>query len=160
MSFATLHQVIQIAMGWGDCHLHEFTVGGEQIGVPDPDWDNDASVVDERRVELADAAPQAKKRFRYTYDFGDDWEHTILVEKILPPDPTLELPLCVKGKRACPPEDCGGPWGYTELLATLADPNDPEHEDMLEWLGGELDAEAFDPDTVTEMLRDFVDLPG
>jgi hypothetical protein len=159
VSFATLHEVIQVAMGWGDCHLHAFAVGGEQIGVPDPEWDDDEGVVDERSVKLADAVPQEKQRFRYTYDFGDDWEHTILVEKILPPDLTLELPLCVKGKRACPPEDCGGSWGYLELLETLADPEDPEHEEMLEWVGGELDPEAFDADVVNEALRDFIDLP-
>ncbi len=73
LSFAALHEVVQTAMGWGDCHLHEFTVGGEQIGVPDPDWDDDEGLIDERGVKLADAAPREKTRFRYTYDFGDDW---------------------------------------------------------------------------------------
>jgi hypothetical protein len=160
VSLATLHEIIQIAVGWGNCHLHEFDVDGECIGMPDPESDFGPPTADERRVKLAEIAPHEKMRFSYTYDFGDDWRHTILVEKILPPDSGLELPVCVKGKRACPPEDCGGPWGYTELIEQLADPDHPEHEEMLEWVGGEWNAEDFDPDQVNQVLRDLIVLPG
>lgn len=88
----------------------------------------------------------------YEYDFGDGWEHQILLEKLLPFDDAQALPICVKGKRACPPEDCGGIFGYADLLRTLADPTDPEHQEMLEWLGGPLDPEAFDIDDTNQAL--------
>lgn len=81
---------------------------------------------------------------RYVYDFGDDWVHRVLVEKVLPADPTMTYPACVGGKRACPPEDCGGVWGYREFLTAISDPKHPDHEAMLEWVGGEFDPEAFD----------------
>jgi hypothetical protein len=90
---------------------------------------------------------------RYEYDFGDSWEHELLVEKILPPEPGVRYPLCLKGKGACPPEDVGGVWGYDSFLEAIADPKHPEHDDMLEWVGGEFDPEAFDLDEVNEALR-------
>jgi hypothetical protein len=161
ISMGTLHEILQLAMGWTDSHLHQFRAGRDTIGVPDPEWDDfDPGVTDERRIRLAEVAPREKSKFVYDYDFGDSWEHDVLVEKVLPADPETELPVCVKGKRACPPEDCGGVYGYLELLATIADPEDPEHDEMLQWLGGEWDSEAFDPDQVNEMLRDFISLPG
>jgi hypothetical protein len=93
---------------------------------------------------------------RYTYDFGDDWEHDIVLEKILPADPGTAYPVCLAGKGACPPEDCGGAWGSSDLKATLADPSDDEHEAMLEWLGlddaSEFDPAAFSPDAVNARL--------
>jgi hypothetical protein len=82
---------------------------------------------------------------RYVYDFGDDWVHKVVVEKVLPADPRISYPVCVAGKRACPPEDCGGVWGYREFLAAISDPDHPEHEEMLEWVGGAFDPEEFDP---------------
>jgi hypothetical protein len=98
------------------------------------------------------------REFVYLYDFGDSWEHDVLLEKILEPVPGMEYPVCIKGKRQCPPEDCGGPWRYDELLAVLANPKYEEHADMLEWLSIEspedFDPEEFDVDIVNEMLRD------
>ena len=91
----------------------------------------------------------------YEYDFGDSWEHKILLEKILPYDSKIVLPVCLKGKRACPPEDCGGIWGYEELLVTISDSKHPDHEDMLEWLGGNFDPEEFDLEEINEDLAEY-----
>lgn len=112
-TFATLHQIIQAAFGWSDTHLHSFEYDGEQIGVPDPDWDDDC--VDEADTTLDEVLLGPKDGVRYTYDFGDDWEHDILLEKVLEPDADNRRPVLLTGKGACPPEDCGGPWGYAEL---------------------------------------------
>ena len=101
-------------------------------------------VKSDRRAKLNQVAPAEKFKFIYEYDFGDRWQHLLLVEEILPPEPEICYPICIKGKRACPPEDCGGVWGYGELLETLQDPNHPDHEEMLEWVDGDFDPEAFD----------------
>jgi len=146
-----LHRIIQAAMGWWDSHLHQFIVGRVYYGVPDPDdWHE---VKDERRARLNQIAPTEKSRFTYEYDFGDDWLHAVQVEKILPPDPAQKLPVCIKGRRACPPEDVGGVWGYANFLEALSDPNHPEHELYKEWIGDEFDPEACDLDDINARLR-------
>jgi hypothetical protein len=94
-----------------------------------------------------------KFTFTYEYDFGDDWLHAILIEKILPPAPDQKLPVCIKGKRACPPEDVGGIWGYELFLEAIADPEHEEHDSYLVWVGGEFDPEAFDLDAINARLR-------
>jgi len=94
-------------------------------------------------------------KFLYEYDFGDGWEHELLVEKILPAEPGVGYPRCLKGKRACPPEDVGGVWGYADFLEIMRDPNHPEHEDMLEWVGGEFDPEVFDLEEVNAELEEM-----
>ncbi len=146
-----LHWILQEAMGWTNSHMHQFIVGRTYYGEPDPDLD--FVVEDERKITLGQAAPGAKKKFVYEYDFGDGWEHDILVEKVLEPEPGVKYPFCVEGKRACPPEDCGGVWGYEEFLEAIRDPNHPEHESMLEWSGGVFDSEEFDLDFVNQELR-------
>lgn len=141
-----LHKIIQIVMDWDDSHLHQFTANGVDYGM-------DTEIgQDETRVRLEKIVTGEKFKFNYVYDFGDDWEHEILVEKILPADPTMDYPICIKGKRACPPDDCGGPWGYADLLATLQDPDDPDREDLLEWLGESFDSEAFHLTVVNKRL--------
>lgn len=112
-SFANLHEVIQAAFGWTDTHLHSFEYLGEEIGVPNPEWDNDC--VDEADTTLDEVLVGPKDRFRYTYDFGDDWEHEIVLEQVMEPNAGDGLPALLTGKGACPPEDCGGRWGYAEL---------------------------------------------
>jgi hypothetical protein len=112
-TFAELHAVIQGAFGWTDTHLHSFEYEGEQIGVPDPGWDNDCA--DETEATLAEVLLGPKDHVRYTYDFGDSWEHDIVLEKVLERDAGNGRPVLVTGKGACPPEDCGGRWGYAEL---------------------------------------------
>lgn len=150
-TLADLHDIIQVAMGWEDYHLHQFIIQGEYYGEPSPDDLFD--VHDERKVTLRQIAPHEGFRFRYEYDFGDGWLHQILVEKILPPEPGQFYPVCIAGKQACPPEDVGGIWGYYEFLEAIQDPDHPEHEDYLEWIGGEFDPEAFDLEAVNQGLR-------
>ncbi|HEY1932080.1 MAG TPA: plasmid pRiA4b ORF-3 family protein [Acetobacteraceae bacterium] len=140
MTLADLHQAIQAAMGWMDGHMHTFNIGGRQFG--DPTMIEDAE--NEARMKLRQLQRTGVKRFGYTYDFGDDWVHTVLIEARPPATMPDHVPACVAGERCCPPEDCGGPWGYEELLAILADPDHPEHEERLEWLGGEFDPEEFE----------------
>jgi Plasmid pRiA4b ORF-3-like protein len=139
MSLADLHRAIQTTIGWEDCHLHDFDIGGERYGNPSATDD----VAREDRMTLREVVKSGVTRFVYNYDFGDDWEHAILIEKKPPVNTSNIYPACVAGKRHCPPEDCGGAWGYTNLLEVLANPAHPEHQEQLEWLGEEFDPEAF-----------------
>ena len=140
-----LHEILQAALGWENYHLHAFSFGEEEFGPRDPDLGLDFS--DERRVTLGELT-DIGARFRYTYDFGDNWEHEILVEDLLDPDPDTHYPTLVAAKGACPPEDCGSTWGYADLKEILADPSHDEHQQRLEWLGLE-NASEFDPNAVT-----------
>lgn len=144
-----LHNVLQVTMGWEDDHLHEFRIGQEVYGQPDPDAE---PMVNERTVRLSKVLRRVGAKALYTYDFGDDWEHAIVVEKILPPTDGQAYPICVAGKLHGPPEDCGGVYGYYSLLGKLADPEQEEHGETLEWLGGEFDPEAFSVDEVNSRL--------
>ena len=150
ISLGRLHDVLQIVMGWTDTHLHQFIIGRSHYGVPDPD--DLMEVKNERRYKLMQIAPREKMKFLYEYDFGDGWEHEILVEKILHPEQGAHYPVCLAGKRACPPEDVGGVFGYEDFLEAIRDPNNPEHDNMLEWVGGEFDPEAFDLDSINQVL--------
>ena len=151
ITLGKLHKIIQVAMGWYSCHMHEFEILGEAYGEPMPDYDLD--IRSERNVRLNTFVTGEKFKFSYLYDMGDGWDHQILVEKVLPADPEVHYPICIKGKRACPPEDCGGVWGYAELLGTLSDPENPEHEEMMEWVGGDFNAEAFDLAGTNQQLK-------
>jgi hypothetical protein len=146
-----LHTILQAVMGWYDYHLHEFRVGDTHYGVPDPEWGLD--IKNERRVKLSDIVADVKDRFVYEYDFGDGWEHQIVVEKVLTPEPDVRYPLCLTGKRACPPEDVGGIWGYGDFLEAMRAPEHPEHETMLEWIGSAFDPLAFDVEAVNQRLK-------
>ncbi len=106
-----------------------------------------------RRTALSEVAPGVGTRFTYEYDFGDNWRHEVLVEKVVPVDRNGEYPICLAGARACPPEDCGGTSGYEELLEAVRDSQHPEHARMLTWLGGYFDSEAFDLAGVNRGLR-------
>jgi len=149
-----LHEVIQILMGWTDTHLHEFILGRQHYGVPDPDWPSD-DLKSERRVKLNQLLTREKDRLLYCYDFGDGWEHTLVLEKVLPCGSVALKPRCLAGKRSCPPEDCGGIYGYYDLLKALSDPNSPDHEEMKTWIGAGFDPERFDLDEVNEILSDI-----
>jgi len=153
-TLADLHYVIQFAMGWMDSHLHHFEVSGTHYSLPlrGTDWE-DGGEVDSRPVRLDGIAPQVKTKFLYLYDFGDSWEHDVLVEKISPPDPKMKSPACLAGKGACPPEDVGGVWGYAEFLQAIKDPEHPEHDEYLEWVGDEFDPKAFDLEAVNKALK-------
>jgi hypothetical protein len=153
VTLARLHRVIQEAMGWVDYHLHQFETGGVTYG--DLSLNEDGmldDVVNERTTRLFRVAPSPKNRLLYLYDFGDSWEHIILVEAVLPPEPGRHYPVCLTGRRACPPEDCGGPWGYGDLLTAIADPNHPEHTTLVSWLGAPFDPEAFDLEAINQRL--------
>ncbi len=148
-----LHHILQATMGWWDAHLHQYIVGQTYYGQPDPEYGYDLEMEDERKVKLNQIAPSEKSRFIYEYDFGDGWEHLIVVEKILPPEKGVRYPRCIKGKRACPPEDVGGMWGYESFLEAIKDPKHTEHEDMLDWWGDDFDPEAFDLEEINDALQ-------
>jgi hypothetical protein len=152
MRLDRLHTVIQLVMGWTDSHLHQFTVGQTRYGVPDPDLAFDDSVLNEKQYTLRDLASAAKKKFIYEYDFGDSWYHEVKVERALPADPDFKHPVCQAGENACPPEDCGGIPGYYQLLKVLADPKDPEYQDMKEWVGDDLDPTLFNREEANALL--------
>lgn len=147
-TFYDLHIAIQDAMGWLDSHLHEFEVinpkhgCSELIGMPDDEWRDDR-VISEWKAPIKRYFTLVNTRAIYTYDFGDGWQHKVVLEKILPAVPMVEYPICVVGRRACPPEDCGGPYGYENLLQIIADPTHEEHEGMMEWIGREFHPEIF-----------------
>ena len=154
ITLAALHNVLQTAFGWTDSHLHQFVIGGAYYGVPDPEdalWG--APVIDERRARLRDVVGRGAKTFVYEYDFGDGWEHQIAVEKVLPREQGVAYPRCVAGRRACPPEDCGGPWGYGSFVEAIRNPEHPEHEEMRDWIGGDFDPDEFDIDAVNAWLQ-------
>lgn len=150
-SLADLHLVVQIVMGWTDSHLHEFVKGKECYGVPDEDFPSD--IHDESKFRIGQVLKQEKDKLRYTYDFGDGWDHDIVLEKILPFDTKTKLPACLKGSRACPPEDVGGTPGYEMFLEAIADPDHPEHAEILEWLGEPFDPEHFDLAEANDLLQ-------
>jgi len=153
MTLRMLHRVIQEAMGWQDAHLHEFEVGSRRYGEPSDDvWPGMERTFSENGVKLGTLVDQGVTRFRYLYDFGDGWEHAVAIEKVLPLDPNQQYPSLITGKRACPPEDCGGVPGYYRLLEVLADPSDEEHAHLSEWVGGELDPERFDAEAIDAAL--------
>lgn len=150
-----LHAVLQVALGWTNSHLHQFWVGDDRYSDARDDsltYEGAPKTFEERQFTLQQIAPSENDVFGYEYDFGDSWEHAITVEKILPPDGS-KTAFCLDGARACPPEDCGGIWGYAELLKTLKNRKHPEHKTMKEWIGGSFDAEAFDLQKIDLWLR-------
>ncbi len=148
-----LHDILQIIMGWEDYHLHQFIIDDDYYGNPVDDETGMYPIMSEKRYKLSQLIPEEGYRFTYEYDFGDSWEHLLLVEKILLPEPGVVYPRCIKGKRACPPEDVGGVWGYEDFLETIKSPAHPEHDEMLDWVGGEFDSEAFDIDEINSELQ-------
>jgi hypothetical protein len=149
MTLADLNQAIQVAMGWEESHLHAFDLGGRQYG----DRSMIDDVADEGRVTLNGLVESGITHFRYTYDFGDDWEHMIVVEKrVALRHEATSVPICVAEKRACPPEDCGGVWGYERLLAIRSDPAHPDHAEQAEWFKDDVDPESFSVDIVNAGL--------
>ena len=147
-----LHKIIQVSVGWCNDHMWLFDIDGEEYGDDVMDSPYESDFLSARKVKLSQFVQAGVKKFRYTYDFGDNWEHVIQVEKVLEPDPQVKYPRCVKGSRAGPPEDCGGPWGYGDFLDAIQNPDNEQHEEMLEWVGGEFDPESFDIEAVNKEL--------
>jgi hypothetical protein len=153
-AFADLHNVLQDAMCWTDSHLHHFLTANPYnrnseyrrilLPMPDVDLPDEESALDERKEKLSKWLTKPKDAVFYEYDFGDSWMHEVRVEKIVPAQSNERYPQLVDGANACPPEDCGGPGGYARLREVLADPDDDEHDEMLDWLGID-EAKEFDP---------------
>ena len=141
-----LHLVIQIAMGWENYHLYEFRIGQVAWGIPDPDWPAGDNPLPAAKAMIADLVEQTRtKSFKYFYDFGDGWEHTIKIEALAEAEPAIVYPRLLAAQGCCPPEDVGGPWGYVDYLEALADPKHERHAELLDWRGP-----GFDPNFVDE----------
>ena len=153
IQLSRLHDVFQVVMGWTDSHLHHFVDAPIVYSVPSGDDYPGEERLDERRFRLADVARHEKASFIYEYDFGDSWVHEVVVEKTLPADPNKKYAVCLHGENACPPEDCGGIWGYYELLKAVKNPKHKEHQEMIDWLGGQFDPGHFDLQNINAKLR-------
>ena len=147
VTLGKLHDILQTVMGWTDSHLHQFIANNIIYGTPDPDSDM-VEMINEKRVLLSRVLQKPKDRMIYEYDFGDGWEHEIVLEEVSSAPPRGKYPIVLAGRRACPPEDVGGPWGYAEFLEAIKNPKHPEHEEYLEWSGGSFDPERFDPNEI------------
>ena len=150
-TLAQLHHILQGVMGWEGSHLHQFVIGGIPYG--EPEMRGELEAEDARTVTLDSLVRGEQLTFLYKYDFGDSWEHELRIEKTLPREGGKRYPVCLTGKRACPPEDCGGIWGYADFLEAIHDPKHPEHDEMLAWVGGEFDPDAFDLEEVNTQLQ-------
>jgi hypothetical protein len=152
LTLEQLHDVLQLAMDWEDCHMHDFRIGQQRFGKPDPMEQDFGGTASERTARLFNVLAKVGAKAVYTYDFGDGWEHQIVVEKRLAPDPGGAYPACLAGERHCPPEDCGGIPGFYRLLEVIGDPRHEDHEELLDWLGDDFDPEAFSVDEVNRRL--------
>ena len=148
ISLPDLHDVLQQAMGWWDTHGHLFEVDDRVFS---PDHDELERAEDPRRFRLAELAPREGSRFVYEYDLGDGWEHEIVVEAIRA-EPS-DVARCIDGSGGCPPEDCGGPRGYEELLEELSDPESVAYHDLIATLGDDFGPDAFDLAAADERVR-------
>ncbi len=163
ITFYELHHVLQIAMGWFNCHLFNFKYQDYYLELPnveDDDYNTTGMFqkVDPRKITLSEFFISAKTVINYTYDFGDDWKHEIVLQKILDPGTvTKQLPICIKGKYACPPEDCGSIPGYYNLIEIMKNPKHREYKFYKEWLGESFNMEEFDIDYVNEALQGLKD---
>lgn len=145
-----LHRIIQTAMGWTNSHLHLFNDGITEYAPKEFEVEGSRN---SRTIKLYSILKKEKSKILYEYDFGDSWNHDIILEKIIKEEDTGQIPRCIKGKRNCPPEDCGGTWGYSDLLLTISNPKHEDYESMMEWLGGNFDPEHFDIEEINNNLR-------
>ncbi|MDO9153046.1 MAG: plasmid pRiA4b ORF-3 family protein [Paludibacter sp.] len=145
------HRIIQTVMGWTNSHLHQFEKDRAFYAPNELEIEDTA---DSRKIKVNKLLKKENDRIKYEYDFGDGWRHDIVLEKILPFDSAIQLPVCIKGKRNCPPEDCGGIWGYADLLEIISTPRHKEYKEMIDWLGEDFDPNYFDLDEINEMLQE------
>lgn len=152
---ADFHKIIQTAMGWTNSHLHQFIKDRRfyTLKTADNDMWDEMDNVDYKKIKVSALLKFEKGKILYEYDFGDGWEHDIVLEKILPFDDKMQVPTCLAGKMSCPPEDCGGVWGYADMLQILKNPKHVEYESYMEWLGGDFKPEDFDKDEVNKLLK-------
>ncbi len=152
-----LHKITQTTMGWANSHLHQFIKDRTFYSVKHPGddmWGMDNVDYKKKKTRISDLLKVEKDKMTYEYDFGDNWEHDIILEKILPIDEKTTYPICLTGKMNCPPDDCGGVWGYADMLEILKQPTHEEYENYVEWLGDDFDPIFFDIDEVNELLRE------
>jgi hypothetical protein len=142
VKLATLHAMFQAVLGWGDAHLHAFQIGESSYGTQDEEEDYPDDEMDEEWVTVLHAVGDHRE-FTYTYDFGDGWDHRVVVEELLPQRAALKFAVCLAGANACPPDDVGGPSGYTFFLAAMADTDHERHAYSFEWIGGPFDPTEF-----------------
>ncbi|MHB1708346.1 MAG: plasmid pRiA4b ORF-3 family protein [Thermoplasmataceae archaeon] len=151
-----LHLTIQAAMGWDNYHLYAFRIGRVSYSVPDSEWPKDDG--DSRKTKINELIFFGRKaKMVYEYDFGDGWEHDVTIEKILPPEAGVKYPRCISGKLACPPEDCGGTYGYARMLEIIRNPQDEEYAETIEWLGSNFDPNEFDLEDANERVYNYED---
>ena len=151
-----LHLTIQAAMGWTNSHLYEIRAGGVGWSTPYPDADWAGDFLDARKARLGDVLEDiGKKTLKYLYDFGDGCEHTIKIERLIDPEPGISYPRLIEAKGHCPPEDVGGPWGYSELLEALDDPSHERHSEFKEWLADDFNPHVVDVDRLSEDVADL-----
>ena len=148
-----LNDLLQVTMGWEFEHLYRFIIGG--VKYADFEMANQDNAQDACDTNLSEVLPTRNRRprFHYEYDFGDQWMHQLIVEERFPPEQGVKYPICVAGQRACPPEDCGGPSGYSDFVEAISNPDHRRHEEVLEWVGGEFDPESFDLESVNKKLQ-------
>ena len=149
ITLRNLHRTLQTIMGWTNSHLHKFV--GQRQRLSDPRSRVGSKIPDENRTRLGDLIGTAGARLLYEYDFGDGWQHELLLEEVLLGDESFQQ-MCVAGKRRCPPEDCGGPQGFAELLRALQNASHPSHDELCEWLG-DFDPESFSAEEINRRLR-------
>ena len=153
----SLHKQIQTAMGWTKSHLHQFEIAGQRYGDPellDDGWE-DEEFTDSTTLRLSNLLKTKRDAFRffYEYDFGDGWRHEVIYEGLVPAEPSAKYPRCIDGARACPPEDVGGPWGYSDFQEAIRDPKHAEHRGMLRWVGRRFDPEKFSSLAATKRMH-------
>lgn len=142
VTLKVLHDIVQVTMGWLDYHLWEFVIAGQSYGVPMDDDQGTTARKVASRTRLRDVLSPGTTMIHYTYDFGDNWEHTLAVSDVRRGDPGSAYPRFIAGERDCPPEDCGGTPGFYEMLEARADPAHPDHAEISEWL------DDYDPDAL------------
>lgn len=155
-SFFDFHHILQIAMGWQNYHLFEFVINDYIIGIPQGAFGEEdglsETVIDADTINIGEAITDQKDIIRYVYDFGDNWEHEIIIEEIITEDDSIKAPICTDGDLSCPPENCGGPEGFVQLFAIIKDSQHPEYQNMLDWLDENYNQEGFDIEQVNEQL--------
>lgn len=158
ISFYTFNEILHKVMGWSGFQQYEFEIQGQRISEEtEADlWDSNTEIISAKEKRLKDFALQSNDLFVYTYDFGDNWVHEILVERVYDiEDESRQYPVCIDGERKGPMENIGGPWGYMELLHIVDNPQDPQYEEIMEWLGEEFHPEDLDLEKINQQLQDL-----